>query len=80
MKLKPGTADLKQCPGAAESMELLNELRDGQAIFGFEETMDAGLPAVQPADPNRLVTPDVVLRASRLFPSYGIGNWSGRDG
>lgn len=79
-RLKPGSARPEDCPGAKESEAMLRDLRDGQKIFTFEETMDAGLPSVQPADANRLLTPNVVSRAYRLFPgSYQLGsrNWAG---
>lgn len=69
-KLKPGSARQQDCPGAAESAEFLQELRDGNMIFTFTETQDADLPSVQPANPNALVTPNVISRASRLFPQY----------
>lgn len=77
-RLKPGSARPEDCPGAKESEAMLRDLRDGQKIFTFEETMDAGLPTVQPANPNMLLTPNVVARAYRLFPSYGpnsVGNY-----
>jgi hypothetical protein len=70
--LKPGSARMEECPGAKESWELLEELRDGQLIFGFFETMDAGLPSVVQAAPAKLVTPNVVGYAQRLFPNYGL--------
>lgn len=81
-RLKPGSARPEDCPGAKESEALLRDLRDGQKIFTFEQTMDAGLPTVQPANPNMLLTPNVVARAYRLFPNSQLGmqNWrSGGD-
>ncbi len=78
-KLKPGTARPEECPGAVESMELLHELRDGECIFGFSEAMSAGLPSVQPPNPNMLVTPNVVSRANRLFVNFGTNSWPNRD-
>lgn len=65
---QPNTADPKNVPGAAESLEMLKALRDGEAIFGLEESADAGLPSVQQANPDALYTPDAVARARRLFP------------
>lgn len=74
-RLKPGSARPEDCPGAKESEAMLRDLRDGQKIFTFEETMDAGLPSVQPANPDRLLTPNVVSRAYRLFPGgYQLGS------
>lgn len=73
-RLKPGSARPEDCPGAKESESLLRDLRDGQKVFTFEETMDAGLPEVQPANPNRLLTPNVISRAYRLFPGYGLNS------
>lgn len=65
---QPGTADPKAVPGALEAAELLKALRDGEAVFGFEETADAGLPDVIQAVPSRLLTPNTVARARRIFP------------
>lgn len=78
-RLKPGSARPDDCPGAKESESLLRDLRDGQKVFTFEETMDAGLPSVVPANPSRLLTPNVVARAYRLFPGYSSQNWRGGD-
>lgn len=80
VKLKPGTGRPEECPGAKESQELLEALKQGDRIFGFEETMEAGLVSVQPPNPGRLVTPNVVVRAARLFPFYGSGPNSYPDG
>ena len=76
--LRPGSADQKACPGATESEELLKALRDGELIFGFFETQQAGLPEVKQAQPSKLLTPNVVGRAARLFPSYGMNRLSGQ--
>lgn len=67
-ELKPLTAQPDVVPMAAESGELLKELRDGMKIFTFEETQDAGLPSVVPPNPAMLVTGNVISRAARLFP------------
>lgn len=75
--LKPATARPDECPGAKESAELLKMLRDGEMIFGFTESQDAGLPSVQEASPNLLVTPNVVGYATRLFPTYGLNRLTG---
>lgn len=65
---QPGTADPKNVPGALEALEMLKALRDGEAIFGFAESADAGLPAVVQAQPTQLLTPNVLCKARRLFP------------
>lgn len=67
----PGTADPKTVPGALEALEMLKALRDGETVFGFEETADAGLPDVIQAIPDRLLTPNTVKRARRVFPRSG---------
>lgn len=77
-RLKPGTARPEDVPGCKESMEVMKALRDGEMIFGFLETQEAGLPTVNQAQPQQLLTPNVVARASRLFPSYGPNRiWPG---
>jgi hypothetical protein len=68
---QPGTADPKTVPGALEALEMLKALRDGETVFGFEETADAGLPDVIPARPDLLLTPNAVGRARRIFPFSG---------
>jgi len=79
--LKPGTAKPEAVPGAYESFKLLEELRDGQLIFSFQETQQAGLPYVQQAQPSQLKTPNVVGRVTRLFPNYGQNRiWPGSQG
>lgn len=75
--LKPGSARPDEIPGAKESAELLGALRDGEMIFGFLETQDAGLPDVQQAAPDQLLTPNVVGYAQRLFPNYGMNRLIG---
>ena len=69
--LRPATARPDECPGARESAEFLKMLGDGTMIFGFVDTMDAGLPSVQQASPSQLLTPNIVGRAVRIFPGYG---------
>lgn len=75
--LKPGSARPEEVPGAKESAELLKSLRDGEMIFGFFETQDAGLPSVVQANPQALLTPNVVGYALRLFPNYGMNRLIG---
>lgn len=85
---QPGTADPKNVPGALEALEMLKALRDGEAIFGFQETADAGLPSVVQMAPSQLYTPNAVSRARRIFPLTQINllnngggqNLNGGDG
>lgn len=78
-RLKPGTARPEDVPFAVESEKLLQLLRDGERVFSFVETAQAGLPSVSPPQPSMLVTGNIVGRASRLFPGYGsTGLNSGR--
>ena len=79
--LKPITARMEDCPFAKESQEILQMLTEGQYIFGFRESMNAGLPDVQPPNLNALVTPDALSYVSgRLFPSSTFGRNNGRRG
>lgn len=80
--LKPLTARPDEVPMAAESAAMLEELKNGDKIFTFFETEDAGLPSVVPARPNYLLTPNVVARAYRLFPDSQLGrnNQNGNGG
>lgn len=73
-KLKPGTARPEDVPGAVDSAKLIQDLRNGERIFTFLESAAAGLPSINPPQPNQLVTGYVVGRAARLFPGYGPGN------
>lgn len=66
-RLKPGSARPDEVPMARESDQLLTDLRNGEKIFAFVESQDAGLPAVVPANPGALVGPNVLSRAYRLF-------------
>lgn len=77
---QPGMSDPKSIPGALEALELLKELRDGGNIFGFVETAEAGLPLVQQAAPPSLLTPNVLRKAVRLFPSYYPNSLNGNQG
>lgn len=74
---QPATADIKNTPGAAEAFEYLKQLANGDCIFGFVESGNAGLPTVQEAAPNQLLTPNVVTTAIRLFPNYGLNRLLG---
>ena len=75
---QPNAGDPRNVPGAVEANELLNQLRDGERIFSFTETQEAGLPSVNPPDPSRLVTPNVISKAYRLFPGYSLNALDGR--
>lgn len=66
---QPNAADPRNVPGAMEVTEFLKALKAGDTIFGFAESAQAGLPGVQQANPNMLKTPNVVLKAVRLFPN-----------
>lgn len=77
---QPNTGDPRNVPGAVEANELLDQLRDGERIFSFEETQQAGLPSVVPPNPSALVTPNVITRAVRLFPNYGLNGANGGAG
>lgn len=75
--MKPMTARPDDVPMATECMKLLEALRDGAMIFSFTETQEAGLPKVVEANPGRLLTPNVVGQAIRLFPNYGLNRLVG---
>ncbi len=73
--LKPITGRPDDVPFAKESWEILKMLAIGELIFGFVESMAAGLPSVQPANTRMLVTPNVLQRVGpRLFPGAVFGN------
>lgn len=77
---QPNAGDPRNVQGAVEAQQLLDQLRDGQRIFGFVETEEAGVgPVVQPPNPNQLVTPNVILKAARLLPGYGINSFNGGE-
>ena len=81
--LKPITARLEDVPGAKESFELLQMLKNGDLIFSTYESQEAGLPSVNEAQPSLLVTPNCVAYAQRLFPLAGLnrnGPWVTRNG
>lgn len=76
----PLSGDPKQVPGAQQSLDALSMLRDGERIFPFVESADAGLPdTVNPSDP--LTNPNVVntinVQACRFFgsPAGNGGYW-----
>ncbi len=71
---QPNASDPKNVPGAMEAVEYLKQLAEGEAIFGFLEAAEAGLPSVVQAAPGYLLTPNVVRRAYRLFPNCYINN------
>ena len=75
--LKPLTARPDDVPAVKESFELLTLLKQGELIFGFTESQEAGLPTVVAPQPSVLVTPDVISHARRLFPAAGINRLSG---
>ena len=71
---QPLSADSKRVPGADDVEETLQKLKDGQRIFGFVESADAGLDKAiqsrieeQPTgDPN-----PVTHRAKSFFGTHG---------
>lgn len=76
---QPNAGDPKNIPGAVEALATLDKLRDGERIFSFTETQEAGLVSVVTPEPSSLVTPNVVGRARRVYPNYGMnaGNQQG---
>lgn len=81
-KLKPGTGRPEDVPGAMESAKALEDLRNGERIFSFVESAEAGLPSVQSPQTRQLLTGYVIGRARRLFPNYGAdyNNFRGSGG
>ena len=78
--LKPMTARLEDVPYAKESAEIIQLLCDGARIFGFDESMDAGLPSVQAPSQSQLVTPNALgYVAPRLFPGTQFGRYYGGE-
>lgn len=77
---QPGTANPQNVAGALEALETLKALRDGEALFSFEESAQAGLPEVIQANPSQLITPNVVLTAQRIFPFAQINTLNGNGG
>lgn len=74
---QPNSGDPKNVPGAVEALELLDRLRDGERIFSFQETQNAGLPSVVTPEPTALVTPNVVGRTRRVYGNYGMNRGNG---
>lgn len=77
--LKPLTARPEDVPFAKESFEILQLLRDGELIFGMRETMEAGLPTIQPPNPAQLITPNALspVVGPRLFPNTFLSQLQG---
>lgn len=76
---QPGTGDPSRVPGALQALQELDRLRDGERIFGLQESGDAGLPST--------VTPDINQRpyevthlADRLFGDHRGGSRTQRRG
>lgn len=68
----PISANLSNVPGAAQAYEELDRLRNGERIFAFAESADAGLPSVtDDVRRGQLTAPKVVQIAGRLFGSHG---------
>lgn len=66
-RLKPGTADPKLIPGVQFAWDELKRLRDGEHVFGFLETQEAGLPRVSDPDLNQTSGPAATTAAGRFF-------------
>lgn len=77
--LKPGTARPEECPAAKESFEMLTQLRDGEKLFSYIESEQAGLPHVVPPNPYALFPGQgtIVPRLVRLFPRLGLNAMRG---
>ena len=66
---QPASADPKNCPGALQAVEELTRLRNGERIFGLQESADAGLPSTQ--EPDRSVQQNpLVNNAGPLFGTH----------
>lgn len=62
------SADPKTTPGASQALEELDRLRDGQRIFAFTESAEAGLPeTIDPEPDSESRLNGVVHKARRLF-------------
>lgn len=72
---QPMSANPDSVPGAREALETLEKLKNGERVFAFAETADAGLPEV--VVPRVTSGPQTVRYASRLFGSHGNGNQQG---
>lgn len=70
---QPGTGDPRRVPGAQQALEELDRLRDGERIFGFQESADAGLPSTVTPDLNQRPN-EVTLLADRLFGDHRGGS------
>jgi len=75
---RPMAANVDNLPGVKQTLELLDKLAKGEAIFSFEESADAGLAHVVQAQPDTLFTPNIVRRCARLFPTYGSNSLPNR--
>jgi len=71
---QPGAADPDKVPGAKQALAELDRLRDGERIFGFTESAQAGLPSVSEPDPNQNLAGTVIQDGGRFF-----GNTRSRD-
>ena len=56
-------------PGAVQALEDLDRLRDGERIFPFGESADAGLPSVSDPDLSQQANP-LIQEASPYFGTH----------
>jgi hypothetical protein len=66
---QPNAADPKNVPGAVQALEDLDRLRDGERIFPFVESADAGLPSVSDPDLSQQANP-LIQEASPYFGTH----------
>lgn len=71
---QPGSADPDAVPGAKQALAEMDRLRNGERIFGFQESADAGLPKVSLPDVSRNVGSPLVGASSRFFGTSSRGN------
>ncbi len=64
---QPSSADPEKVPGAKQALAELDRLRNGERIFGLQESADAGLPDVSEPEPTRNIGSPVVSQSSRFF-------------
>ncbi len=64
---QPSSADPEKVPGAKQALAELDRLRNGERIFGLQESANAGLPDVSEPEPTRNLGSPVVSQSSRFF-------------
>jgi hypothetical protein len=76
---QPGSADPKTCPGALQGLTELDRLRNGERIFGFQDSAAAGLPTVTDPDTTKQANP-LVSNANPFFGTHRSGPTRRRPG